>query len=50
MIGFDPAGVASAFNLTAQDVPVMLVAVGSAGTGNWPQKPRLSVHDVLTLA
>lgn len=49
MIGFDPAGVAKEFNLTANDVPAMLLAVGYAAPGNWPQKPRLPVKQVLTI-
>ncbi|BAO91230.1 nitroreductase family protein [Caballeronia cordobensis] len=50
MIGFDPAGVSAAFDLKATDVPVMLVTVGYAAPGNWPQKPRKPVTDVLSLA
>ena len=49
MIGFDPAGVTKEFNLTANDIPAMLVAVGILAPGNWPQKPRLPVHEVLTI-
>lgn len=49
MIGFDPAGVAKEFQLTANDIPAMLVAVGIAAPGNWPQKPRLPVREVLTI-
>ncbi len=49
MIGFDPAGVAKEFNLTADDVPAMLVAVGYSAPGNWPQKPRLPVKEVLSI-
>ncbi len=49
MIGFVPADVAREFNLSANDVPAMLVAVGYAAAGNWPQKPRLPVADVLTI-
>lgn len=49
MIGFDPAGVAKEFNLSDQEIPAMLVAVGYASAGNWPQKPRLPVQDVLTI-
>jgi hypothetical protein len=49
MIGFDPAGVSKEFKLTANDIPAMLVAVGVAAPGNWPQKPRLPVHEVLTI-
>lgn len=49
MIGFDPAGVSKEFQLTANDIPAMLVAVGVAAPGNWPQKPRLPVREVLTI-
>lgn len=49
MIGFDAAGVTKEFNLAANDIPAMLVAVGVSAPGNWPQKPRLPVHDVLTI-
>lgn len=50
MIGFDPVGVAKAFGLTDHDVPVMLVTVGRPGLGNWPQKPRKPVTEVLAFA
>jgi nitroreductase len=50
MIGFDPVGVAAAFELAATDVPVMLVTVGYAGPSNWPKKPRKAVADVLAFA
>lgn len=49
MIGFDPVGVAREFNLSDKEIPAMLVAVGFAATGNWPQKPRLPVKDILTI-
>jgi nitroreductase len=49
MIGFDPAGVAKEFNLSANDIPAMIIAVGYSAPGNWPQKPRLPVKDVLTI-
>ncbi|HBI83377.1 nitroreductase family protein [Orrella sp. NBD-18] len=49
MIGFDPAGVAKEFNLTDNDVPAMLLAVGYPAPGNWPQKPRLPVDQVLSI-
>ncbi len=49
MIGFDPVGVAKEFKLTANDIPAMLVAVGFAASGNWLQKPRLPVHEVMTI-
>jgi nitroreductase len=50
MTGFDAAGVAQAFALGPNEVPVMLVAVGHAAPGNWPQKPRRPVADVLDFA
>lgn len=50
MTGFDAAGVARAFGLRQEEVPVMLVAMGYAQEGNWPQKPRRPVRDVLELA
>jgi hypothetical protein len=49
MIGFDPDGVAKAFNLSANDIPAMLIAVGYSAPDNWPQKPRLPIKDVLTI-
>jgi nitroreductase len=49
MIGFDPAGVATEFNLTENDIPAMLIAVGYSAPGNWPQKPRLPLKDILTI-
>jgi len=50
MIGFNPQGVADAFGLAPTDVPVMLVTVGYPSSGNWPQKPRKPVSDVLSFA
>ena len=50
MIGFDQAGVAAEFGLLATDVPVMLITVGHAAAGNWPQKPRKDVEQVLSFA
>jgi nitroreductase len=48
--GFDAAGVAQEFGLTEHDVPVMLVTVGYAAPGNWPQKPRKPLADALEFA
>lgn len=45
--GFDVDGVAREFSLGANETPVMLVAVGRAAIGNWPQKPRRPLTDVL---
>ncbi len=47
MIGFDAAGVHREFGLGNDEIPVMLVAIGHAAAGNWPQKPRLPLADVL---
>ena len=49
MGGFDAAGVASAFGLQADELPVMLVAVGRAAEVAAP-KPRRPVAEVLALA
>ena len=50
MTGFDAEGVASTFGLAPDEVPVMLVTVGRAAAGNWPQKPRRPLAQVLELA
>lgn len=50
MTGFDAEAVHAAFGLGADEVPVMLVAVGHAAQGNWPQKPRRPLDDVLRYA
>jgi len=50
MSGFDAAGVAREFALADDEVPVMLVAMGRAAPGNWPQKPRRPLAHVLELA
>jgi len=47
MIAFDPEPLAREFALAEDEVPVMLVAVGSKLPQNWPQKPRRPVDDVL---
>ena len=49
MIGFDAEAVAREFALAEGEVPVMLLSIGAARPGNWPQKPRLPVADVLEL-
>lgn len=49
MSGFDPKGVAEVFGLTPDDVPVMLVTVGYAAPGNWPQKPRKPQSELLRI-
>lgn len=50
MSGFDPEGVVREFNLGATDVPVILVTVGYPAPGNWPQKPRKPIYEVLEFA
>ncbi|WP_256078099.1 nitroreductase family protein [Massilia sp. YIM B04103] len=50
MGGFDRDGVAREFGLSERDVPVMLVTVGYAAPGNWPQKPRKPLAEVMELA
>ena len=47
MVGFDPLGVRRDFGLADDELPVMLLAVGRAAPGNWPQKPRRPLGDVL---
>ncbi|BAO90805.1 nitroreductase family protein [Caballeronia cordobensis] len=49
MIGFDADAVHREFGLAADEVPVLLLSVGAEREGNWSQKPRRPVHDVLTL-
>lgn len=49
MIGFDQAGVAAAFDLEQNEIPVMMVTVGRAGAANWPQKPRRATGDILSI-
>ena len=50
MGGFDAEGVAREFGLGPNEVPVMLVAVGRARPGNWSQKPRRPLAEVLVIA
>ena len=49
MIGFDAEAVAREFALAEDEVPVMLLSVGAVRPGNWSQKPRRPVADVLDL-
>jgi nitroreductase len=50
MIGFDAEAVHREFGLGEDEVPVMLLTVGPERAGNWPQKPRMPVADVLDFA
>ncbi len=47
MGGFDADGVSREFGLARNETPVMLLAVGRAAPGNWPQKPRRPLSEVL---
>ncbi|WP_336490969.1 nitroreductase family protein [Methylobacterium nigriterrae] len=49
MIGFDADAVHREFGLAENEVPVMLLSIGPERPGNWPQKPRRPVADVLQL-
>lgn len=49
MAGFDAEGIAEAFGLRKNEVPAVLVAVGRAAPGNWPQKPRRPIAEVLEI-
>ncbi|MBB6488691.1 nitroreductase family protein [Rhizobium lusitanum] len=50
MVGFDADGVVREFGLAPGETPVMLLAVGRAASGNWPQKPRRPLSEVLQLS
>lgn len=50
MVGFDAERVAHEFELGEDEIPVMLLAVGRAAAGNWPQKPRRPLGQVLAFA
>lgn len=47
MIGFDADAVAREFTLAKDEVPVMLLSIGAERAGNWAQKPRRPVAEVL---
>jgi nitroreductase len=47
MIGFDFDAVHREFGLAEDEIPVMLLSVGPERPGNWAQKPRRSVAEVL---
>ncbi len=49
MIGFDAEAVHREFGLAEDEVPVMLLSIGAERPGNWPQKPRRPVAEVLDL-
>lgn len=47
MSGFDTQMLHTTFELSDQEVPVMLVTVGVGAENNWPQKCRLPVESVM---
>ncbi|WP_448044265.1 nitroreductase family protein [Bradyrhizobium liaoningense] len=47
MVGFDPDAVAQVFGLGPNEVPVLLLTIGAPAPGNWPQKPRRPLREVL---
>jgi len=47
MIGFDAEAVHREFGLAADEVPVMLLSIGAERPGNWAQKPRRPIGEVL---
>jgi len=49
MIGFDAEAVHREFDLAEDEIPVMLLSVGPERKGNWPQKPRMPLAEVLDL-
>lgn len=47
MIGFDPDAVHREFELAENEIPVLLLSVGAERPGNWEQKPRRPITEVL---
>ncbi|HEY4372438.1 MAG TPA: nitroreductase family protein [Burkholderiales bacterium] len=47
MIGFDAEAVHREFGLAGNEVPVMLLSIGPERAGNWAQKPRRPIVEVL---
>lgn len=50
MGGFDADAVARDFGLAQNETPVVLLAVGRGAPGNWPQKPRRPLSEVLQIS
>lgn len=49
MIGFDMDALVREFKLSENEVPAIVVTVGYPAEGNWPQKPRRPVAEVLEI-
>ncbi|WPU96983.1 nitroreductase family protein [Mucilaginibacter sabulilitoris] len=47
MIGFDAEDVSREFGLAENEIPVLLLSVGKERSGNWAQKPRRPIAEVL---
>jgi nitroreductase len=47
MIGFDAEDVSREFGLAENEIPVLLLSVGKERPGNWAQKPRRPITEVL---
>ncbi|NLR76812.1 nitroreductase family protein [Leeia aquatica] len=47
--GFDADQLRTAFELEPTELPVMIISVGYPASGNWPQKLRKPVEEVLSL-
>jgi nitroreductase len=47
MIGFDADSVHREFGLSKDEIPVMLLSIGTERPGNWAQKPRRPITEVL---
>ena len=50
MIGYDPLALSAECKLAADEIPVMLIAVGRPSAGKWPRKVRRSVAEVLSFS
>ncbi|NEI05281.1 nitroreductase family protein [Rhizobium leguminosarum] len=50
MAGFDADAVICDFGIAEDEVPVMLLPVGRPAPGNWPQKPRRPLTEVLQIS
>jgi nitroreductase len=49
MIGFDMDALAQEFKLSENEIPAIVVTVGYPAAGNWPQKPRKPVAEILEI-
>lgn len=49
MVGFDAAALSREFDLDANELPVVIVTVGYPATGNWSQKPRKPLPEILNI-